>query len=322
MKSTRLHLIELLEENTEEYISGQELSRQLQISRTAVWKHMKELEKDGYIIHAVPKKGYQISKSPQKISANTIQWGLHTDWLGKEIIHKESVSSTQPIAHQLAMNGASHGTVVIADEQTKGKGRLERIWHSAANDGIWMSIILRPELQPNQAPQITLMAATVLADVIAKVTGIEPSIKWPNDLFVKGKKLAGILTEMQGEQDKVNYVILGIGMNVNQSKFPEAIASIATSLKLVTDKDWDIASIIQQLLVTFEESYAEFLANGFDAIKTKWEGYAYKIGETVTVKVHDRQWQAMILGIAEDGALRIINKDNSIQTLYSAEIGW
>lgn len=324
MANTRKLLIDILEKRSDQYTSGQILSDQLDISRAAVWKHMKELEKDGYVIQAVSGKGYQIVSHPHKLSANTIKWGLHTKWIGKNLIHKTQISSTQKIAHQLAMDGAKNGTIVVADEQTEGKGRMNRSWHSAKNRGIWMSIILRPEILPIEAPQLTLLAASALAEMMDKIYGIDPKIKWPNDLLIKNKKMAGILTEMQAEQDRINYIVLGIGINVNHDKadIPKELQNHATSLKLETKKEWDIHALIQELLTGFEQEYENFLANGFPEVKKKWERYGYRIGEVMTIKTGKEVYNAELIGIEADGALRVRLNDSREKVLYSAEIQW
>ncbi|MFD1018464.1 biotin--[acetyl-CoA-carboxylase] ligase [Thalassobacillus hwangdonensis] len=324
MASTRMKLINLLENNRAEYISGQELSNQLDISRTAVWKHMKQLELDGYQIEAAPRKGYRIISNPDKVSQNTLQWGLETKWMGKHLHHYDQVNSTQDIGHELAKEGAPHGTVIVADEQLKGKGRKARSWHSKKGEGIWMSIILRPDLAPVQAPQITLLAATVLAQVLAVEGDVEPQIKWPNDLLIDHKKVSGILTEMQAEQDHIQYIVIGIGMNVNQdgSKFPDDIRYKASSLKESTGHAWDITKLIQKILKKFEHTYEVFLKEGFKPIKLTWEHYGYRIDETVTISTMKKKWKATLVGIEADGALQIRNEDGSHEKLYSAEIEW
>lgn len=324
MESTRNKLIELLARNGNDYISGQAISEQLNISRNAVWKHMKELEKDDYIIEGKPNKGYRIIAYPDKISENTIKWGLHTSWLAQSVIHQESTESTQILAHRAAQDGAVHGTVVISDEQTKGRGRLNREWHSAKNDGIWMSIVLRPEILPQQAPQLTLLTATVLADVLANYVHVEPSIKWPNDVLIGRKKTAGILTEMQAEQDQIQYIIIGIGINVNQKAgtLPVHLRERATSLKIETKKTWSVRKLIQEILVQFEQVYGDYIENGFSKIKEKWESYGFKLGETIHIKTFHEQWESEFLGVAEDGALLTRTKDGKETKLYSAEIDW
>lgn len=323
MESTRNKLIELLEKNENDYISGQILSDKLDISRNAVWKHMKELEKDGYLIDAKRNKGYRITGYPDKISENTIKWGLATDWIARSVIHKESTRSTQNLAHQAAREQAPHGTVIISDEQTEGRGRLNRKWHSEKNNGIWMSIILRPEIPPQHAPQLTLMTATVLAEALAE-EGVEPSIKWPNDLLLHKKKVAGILTEMQAEQDQIQYIIIGIGMNVNQTAdmFYKDLKEKATSLKVETGKTWSIRQLIQKILKKFEFVYNDYIENGFAKIKTKWEGYGFKIGKPIHIKTAGDEWKSEFLGIGEDGALLTKSFEGEPTKIYSAEIDW
>ncbi len=324
MESTRAKLIDVLSSHPDQYISGQLLSEKLNISRPAVWKHMKELEKDGYEVEAVPRKGYRIVSYPDKLSTNTLQWGLGTDWLGQNVIHKPSVSSTQILAHQQAQEDAPHGTVIVADEQTKGRGRLNRTWHSQKGDGIWMSIILRPTFEPHRSPQITLLAATVLAEVFKRQCGIKPQIKWPNDLLTDGKKLAGILTELQAEQDQITYIVLGMGINVNHERdvFPEEIQDQATSIKQETGESWAIGPLIQDILQTFEKRYEEFIEEGFSKIKLRWEAFGYRLGEVVDIKTQQRSWSARILGIEHDGALKVCDEDGQEDILYSAEIQW
>ncbi|WP_082234013.1 biotin--[acetyl-CoA-carboxylase] ligase [Halobacillus massiliensis] len=323
MESTRNRLIHILNKN-EGYQSGQELSDQLGISRTAVWKHMKELEKDGYEIEAVQRKGYRIVSSPDKISENTIQWGLKTKWMAGQLHHFEEVSSTQEIAHQLAKQGKPHGTVVIADQQLSGKGRMERPWDSPKGKGIWMSMLLRPKLPPIQAPQLTLLTATVLAEVIEQKTGLKPQIKWPNDILIQHKKMAGILTEMQAEQDQIQYVVIGTGLNINQKAedIAQEIHYKATSLLMETQEEWGIQDFIQSLLVQFEETYDRYIEEGFQHVKQKWETYGYKIGEEVEITTLRKSWKATLLGIEPDGALRARDREGNEEKLYSAEIHW
>lgn len=324
MESTRNQLINLLAKNQDNYISGQSLSEELKISRSAVWKHMNELKKDGYIIEGLPRKGYRIIDFPNKMSENTLKWGLDTKWMGQEIIHKNSTTSTQTIAHELARDNAKHGTVIIADEQIKGKGRMNRDWLSAKNKGIWMSVILKPSIPPHLAPQLTLLTATVLADVIYKSTLMKPQIKWPNDILINGKKVAGILTEMQAEQDQIQYVVIGIGINTLHElhDLPKDLRNKMTSIKLSTDTVLDSNTFLQSLFTIFESTYSEYIDKGFSEIKLKWESYGFKVGKPISIKTLKRSWMAIFHGIATDGALLVKNSDGTIEKLYSAEINW
>lgn len=323
MSSTRHRLIQLLSENKDTYISGQLLSEQLDISRNAVWKHMNELKKDGYEIEGKAKLGYKIISYPNKVSENTISWGLQTDWIGRRIAHYETTTSTQRIAHELALDGEKHGTIVIADEQTDGIGRVGRHWQSEQGKGIWMSIILRPNILPYLAPQLTLLTATVLAEVIDEVSDVTPQIKWPNDILIEGKKISGILTEMQAEQDQISYVIIGMGINVNQdaTDFVDEVAERATSLKIKTKQTWDMVRLIQQILQKFETKYDQFIDHGFQDVKIKWESYGFRMNEQLTIKTGNETWTGRFSGIAEDGAL-LIEREASIQKIYSGEIAW
>lgn len=324
MSSTRNKLINILSSSKDKYTSGESLSEKLNVTRSAIWKHMKELEKDGYIIEGKSKVGYRILSFPNKLSENTLQWGLNTKWIGTEISHKEVTKSTQLVAHQLAQAGEAHGTIVIADEQTDGRGRLNREWHSTKEKGIWLSMVLRPNLLPYLAPQLTLLTATVLADVIKEHTSIKPQIKWPNDILINNKKVAGILTEMQAEQDTIQYVIIGIGININQiiEDFPKDMQFKATSLKLETNNKINLIDFTQKVLRKYEKTYTYYLRKGFPYVKEKWESYGFKIGQPIRIKTTKGTWQTTFLGIAEDGALLTKNKDGQTEKIYSAEIDW
>ncbi|WP_188206001.1 biotin--[acetyl-CoA-carboxylase] ligase [Alkalibacillus aidingensis] len=323
MEGTRKQLIELLFSHQSDYVSGQFLSEQLNISRSAIWKHMNELKKSGYEIEAVTNKGYRIINVPNALSEDALRWGLKTDWLGSRISFHQSVQSTQMVAHELARAGASHGTIVLANEQTNGKGRMKRYWDSKSGLGLWLSMILRPhELEPKNATQITLVAAVAVADVM-KQLGIDIKIKWPNDLFINDRKLAGILTEMQAEQDQIDYIVLGIGLNVNHGldDFDQSIKQQATSLHLETGTIHNLNELFQQVALSFEQLYERFIEQGFLSIKSEWEGYAYKLGEWINVRAQG-EWPAKLVGIHEDGALKVIDQQGNEHLLYSAEILW
>ncbi|HLQ95209.1 MAG TPA: biotin--[acetyl-CoA-carboxylase] ligase [Pseudogracilibacillus sp.] len=324
MSSTRKRLIDLLSKHEDQYISGQQLSEELSISRSAVWKQMNRLKQDGYEVEAVENKGYRIIDSPAKVSENTITWGLDTAWLGHRIIHKTTIPSTQRLAHEYALDGSPHGTVIIADEQTEGKGRISRAWHSKKGTGMWMSLILRPAILPYLAPQLTLLTATVLAEVLDGLTNVHPQIKWPNDILVQGKKTTGILTEMQAEQDQIVYVIIGVGMNVNQQieDFPEDIKEKATSLRAETGEKVELNDLIQRFLELFEKRYTTYLHEGFDRVKSSWETYGFRLKETLQIANGNETWEGVFLGIAEDGALLAERADGSIEKVYSGEISW
>ncbi|TFB23984.1 biotin--[acetyl-CoA-carboxylase] ligase [Filobacillus milosensis] len=323
MEGTKRKLIELLANNKSQSISGQELSKQLNISRSAVWKHMNNLKKEGYVIEAVTNKGYRIIKAPDDLSASTVQWDLHTNWLGQHLVFKETVKSTQLVGHELARENADHGTVIVAREQTEGRGRMSRYWDSKDGLGLWFSSIFRPEyLEPKRASQLTLVAAVAIADYLSK-RDLDVKIKWPNDIFINGKKLAGILTEMQAEQDAVQYIVLGIGMNVNHQHddLHETVQHKATSIYLETNEIQNLNQVLTEILKELENKYEIFMGVGFPVIKEMWEAYAYKIGEWIQVKTKDI-WDAKVVGIHDDGALKVIDHLGKQHHLYSAEILW
>ncbi|WP_041488372.1 biotin--[acetyl-CoA-carboxylase] ligase, partial [Bacillus pseudomycoides] len=266
MQSTiRKQLLQIFSAADGEFVSGQTISDKLGCSRTAVWKHMEDLRSEGYELEAVRRLGYRIASKPDKVTANEIQLGLQTEFIGRTVYFKESVESTQHIAAKLAYEGAAEGTIVVAEEQTAGRGRLSRKWHSPKGTGIWMSIILRPAIPVHHAPQLTLLAAVSVAQAIEKCTSVNVGIKWPNDILIEGKKAVGILTEMQADPDKINAVIMGIGINANQGQehFADEIKEIATSLAIESGKPIVRAELMQQIFLQMEKLYQEYVKNGF-----------------------------------------------------------
>ncbi|MCH1624720.1 biotin--[acetyl-CoA-carboxylase] ligase [Fredinandcohnia quinoae] len=318
----RKTLLEVFSNANGEYISGQKLSERLGCSRTAVWKHIEGLRNEGYELEAVRKLGYRIISKPDKISSNEIQLGLKTSSLGRNIHFEETVTSTQKIAHHLAYEGAPEGTIVVAEEQTAGRGRLDRVWHSPKHTGVWMSIILRPNIPPYQAPQLTLLAAVGVVQGIQEATGLEADIKWPNDILLNNKKVVGILTELQAEADRINSVIIGIGINVNhtESHFPDFLKNIATSLAIQKGEGIDRARLIQCILVKIEKLYGEYLQHGFKIIKLLWESYAISIGQNIIARTLTGAIEGKALGITDEGVLQLKSLDGTIHHIHSADI--
>lgn len=200
------------------YLSGEDISRRFKISRAGIWKYIQELRKDGYEIEAIPHCGYKLSGIPDKLFPEEIQAGLNTRFIGRKIHHYESLSSTMDVAFNLAIDAAPEGTVVVAEGQHCGRGRMGRQWISPKAKGIYFSLILRPKILPNEAPKLTLLTAVAVAEAVRKTTGLSALIKWPNDIFIGEKKLGGILTELNAEVDRVKFVIIGVGINVNLKK--------------------------------------------------------------------------------------------------------
>ncbi|WP_090831402.1 MULTISPECIES: biotin--[acetyl-CoA-carboxylase] ligase [unclassified Bacillus (in: firmicutes)] len=318
----RKSLLDAFTNAGEEYLSGQKLADLLGCSRTAIWKHIEDLRKDGFVLEAVKNKGYRIIRTPENITADEIRLGLRTSFIGKSIHYEESVGSTQKIAHELSYNDAEEGTVIIAEEQITGRGRMGREWHSPKFTGIWMSLILRPKISPAKAPQLTLLTAIAVVQAIQTVTGLEPQIKWPNDILLNGKKITGILTEMQAEADRINSIIIGIGMNVNQNKedFPKELQSIASSLLIEGEEYVSRASLVREFFIQFEKLYLLYLDKGFSPIKYLWESYAISIGKTVRARTLNAVIEGKALGITDDGVLRLEDSSGEIHFIYSADI--
>jgi BirA family biotin operon repressor/biotin-[acetyl-CoA-carboxylase] ligase len=321
--SLRQKLVDILLQDEEKFVSGQKISTQLNCSRTAIWKHITELRKAGYEIEAIQKKGYRIKSKPNRISSTEIQHRLQTKRLGSSIHYEETVFSTQEIAHRIALTSEKEGTVVIAEKQTAGRGRLGRPWHSPKGTGIWMSLILKPKIFPQQAPQLTLLTAVSVVKGIKRATGIDAEIKWPNDILINGKKVAGILTELHADPDRIHFVIVGIGVNVNhtQTDFPDQLQSSATSLRMAAQKEINRAEVVKCILDELEKLYDAYLTRGFDVVKLLWESYAASLGKMVTVKsLKGEELYGLAKGISNDGALILMDEDGTRHTIYSADI--
>jgi len=320
--SIKRRLIEALSGSRGVFLSGQSLADMLGCSRTAVWKHIDDLRKEGFQIEAVRKKGYKIIKTPDQISENEILFGLGTERIGRNIVFYETVDSTQRLAHEMAHNGATEGTIVIADEQTGGRGRMSRQWHSPRQQGIWMSMILRPNLPPQKAPQFTLIAAVAAVQAIEEVAGLNPEIKWPNDILIQGKKMTGILTELQADPDHIHFLIIGMGMNVNQHQedFPPEVKDAATSLSIEKGEPISRVLLIRSYLEHFEKYYDIYMEKGFGPLKLLWESYAVSIGKNIIARTLSGEIAGRAIGITEDGVLRIQDKYGQIHEVYSADI--
>lgn len=320
--SIRKQLLEIFSEADGKFVSGQTISEKLGCSRTAVWKHMEDLRQEGYELEAIRRLGYRIASKPDKVTENEVQLGLQTAYIGRNVHFKETVSSTQKIASKLVYEGAPEGTIVVAEEQLEGRGRLQRKWYSPKGTGIWMSIILRPDIPIHQAPQLTLLAAVSVAQAIEMYTGVKVGIKWPNDILINGKKVVGILTEMQAEIDKIQAIIIGIGINVNHKKehFAPEISQIATSLALEKGSEINRAGLMQAIFLHMEKLYEEYLLHGFSFIKALWESYAISIGKEIKAVTMNETFIGLAKGIRDDGVLILEDHNGAIHYIHSADI--
>ncbi|MEK3994746.1 biotin--[acetyl-CoA-carboxylase] ligase [Psychrobacillus sp. FSL K6-2365] len=305
-----------------EPVSGQKLADELHISRTMIWKHLKSIEEDGYVIEAIKKKGYVLQSIPDLVTPEQIIPNLNTKQLGRTIDYYTTCESTQIIAADKAREAAPHGTVVIAEEQTDGRGRLDRSWNSTANKGIWMSVIIRPAISPQFAAQFTLVSAVAITQAIQEVTNLTPEIKWPNDILINGKKVTGILTELQADMDIVHSIIIGIGVNVNQelSAFEESIQKTATSLKIENGEEIDRSLLVAKILYYLEKYGELYVENGFKPIKILWESHNCTIGKRIRATTLQETLEGVALGITNDGVLEIKLDSGEIRGVYSADI--
>lgn len=289
------------------YVSGEEMSQKLNMSRAAIWKYMQELRGHGYEIAAVPHLGYQLVASPDRLFSHEIQFNLQTKWMGNKVFSFDSLSSTMDEAFRLGMEGEPEGTVVCAESQTKGRGRLGRVWVSPKGKGIYCSIILRPKFSPSQMSQITLMTAVALAEAIRAATSVQPAIKWPNDLFIGTKKLAGILTELRAEVDQVQFVIVGIGLNVNASS--SQLLDTATSLKIECDRIIPRIELFQEILRSMEKWYGKILKGHFPEVLDYCRDHSATLKKRVRVVDSSGDVEGLAIDIDMDGAL-LIRQDN------------
>ncbi|PIC87807.1 biotin--[acetyl-CoA-carboxylase] ligase [Sporosarcina sp. P20a] len=305
-----------------EPISGQDIADEFGLSRTAIWKYIKELEEEGYEIGSQRKKGYYLIEAPDLVNQGNITEYLTTHRYGHTINYFTTVPTTQTIAHEDAQNGAEDGTLIISEEQTAGKGRLARPWKSKANRGIWMSLIIRPDLAPQYAPQLTLVAAVAIVRAIEEVADIQPVIKWPNDILINGKKVTGILTELQSDPDRVKAIILGMGINANQqqSDFPEELQTIATSLRIEKGEMINRAQLVAAILKYLEQYTDLYVEKGFAPIKILWESYAAITGKKIKASMVHETVEGIALGISHDGMLELRLADGTVRGIYSADI--
>lgn len=300
------------------YVSGEELSRLLGVSRTAIWKGIEKLRSDGYKILAQPHTGYQLVSAPDRLIPQELSWNLPTLRIGKRIHAYDTTDSTMDIAHRLSAAGAPEGTVVVAEGQGRGRGRLGRSWLSPKGKGIYLSVILRPTLALSQVQHITLLAAVALARAIESETELSPRIKWPNDLLVHGKKVAGILTELSAELNRIHTVVVGIGINVNTpaSRLPAHATSLAEALGEKLNR----VNLARTLLVKFDEIYQEFLERGVLPVLESWRGYAGFLGSRIRIVMEGRTLDGQAVDIDETGSLLVRTDTGLIESVAAGEV--
>ncbi|MGL5329736.1 MAG: biotin--[acetyl-CoA-carboxylase] ligase [Peptostreptococcaceae bacterium] len=315
----REKVMDIILENDEEFISGEEIAKKLGISRSAVWKHIKVLKEQGYNIESINKKGYRLVEKPTDLlNAHNIGYGLETEFIGEDISYFETIDSTNTYAKKIAQDEVD-GKVIISEEQTSGKGRLGRVWQSKAYEGIWMSVILKPNILPYKTPFITIIAATSIANALNNL-GVKIGIKWPNDIILNGKKLCGILTELSAEIDRVNYVVLGIGINVKTLNFPMEIENLATSLY---NEGYKISrvDIVREILSELEKNYLKYIEyDDKESILNVYRKYSVIIDKKIYIVKKDEKELVKCIDINNDGNLIVEKSDGRVDEIISGEI--
>jgi BirA family biotin operon repressor/biotin-[acetyl-CoA-carboxylase] ligase len=301
-------------------LSGEELARRLGCSRAAIWKRIAALRRQGYRIVGRPAGGYALARVPDRLGSAELAPHLRGTW--REVDWVEEVDSTQRLARERARQGAPEGTTVIAERQTAGRGRLGRVWHSPGGLNLYCSIVLRPPVPPHAVPQLALVAGVAVAAAIAEETGVRPAIKWPNDVLLGGRKVAGVLTEMDSALERVEHAILGIGVNLNapESAFPPELREKASSLLLATGRRVDRAAFTARLLAALEARYGRFLSGGFASVRAEWESYSCLTGAQVRVVAPEGELGGRVLDVDTDGALRLAQPDGRVVRVVAGEV--
>ena len=292
LENKRAETLRLLRESGEN-VSGQDLCEHFGISRTAVWKIMNQLKEEGYEIEAVQNKGYRLLNEPDLMTKDELESRTHTKYVGQTVYYSHEVDSTNTWAKRLAEEGAPNGTLTTAETQTAGKGRRGRVWKSPEGTSVSMSLLLYPDLEPAKAPMLTIVMGLAVVQGVQRALGVDTRIKWPNDAVLNGKKLCGILTEMSAQIDYINYVVIGTGINVNQTEFPEA----------------------------FEENNEKFLEAGdLSGLKEAYEAVLANKDQPVRVLDPKEPFEGVALGITPTGELRVQKEDGTIAEVHSGEV--
>lgn len=309
-------ILEKLIASKGEPVSGERLADELSVSRSAVWKHIRALRDEGYIIDSSTNLGYSLITAPDTLTPGRIKAGLKTDIMGKEIKYFKEIESTNIIAREIA-NSVEEGTVVIAESQTQGRGRLGRKWISPEG-GVWLSIILKPGIQPSYAPRITLLAGVAVTKTICSL-GLPARIKWPNDVLINGKKVCGILTEIEAEIDMIDYCVIGIGIdaNVDTESFPEEFRESSTSLKKELGREINRVEFVQKLLEEFEALYLKLQKDGFSSILEEWRKMSMTIGEWVKITTQTRTIYGEAIGVDNEGALIVETSEGKLEKVVA-----
>ena len=304
-------------------VSGADLAEQLGITRAAIWGRIEELRRLGYEIEAGPHFGYRLVGAPDVLHADDLLARLgKTKVIGRDIHVFEQTTSTNDVIEKLARDGVKEGAVVFAESQTKGRGRLGRKWISPERKGLWFSVLLRPDLRPQETTQLTVASATALRRAIESETGLRSEIKWPNDIVIGGKKVAGILTELSAELDRVRHVILGIGVDVNlgAGEFPPELRKLATSLKIESGRAISRAELATAILRELDSDYARICGGSFAAVADEWQEHCKTIGRQVTIQIGERRIRGRAESLDDDGALLLRTDHGRLERITGGDV--
>ncbi len=305
----------------DDYVSGQQLCEKFHVSRTAVWKRIKQLQEEGYEIEAVSNRGYRIVSSPDILTEAEIESALTTRWIGRKVLTFACIDSTNTLCRKKGEEGWAEGLLVVADEQTGGKGRRGRSWNTPRGSAIAMSLLLRPEVRPERIAMVTLVAGMALAKACRRLYDLPAEIKWPNDVVIGGKKLSGTLTEMSAQMSMVNYIVVGTGINVNVEQFPEELSRTATSLYLETGKKQNRARLLAEVLNLFEGYYEQFLrTEDLSQLQEEYNDLLVSAGKTVRVLDPAGEFEGISQGINAQGELLVETQDGTLRSVYAGEV--
>jgi BirA family biotin operon repressor/biotin-[acetyl-CoA-carboxylase] ligase len=321
--SLDVHILDALRTAGDGGVSGTALSQELSVSRAAIWARIQDLRSLGYDIEASPHRGYRLLSAPDVLHSDDLLSRLgKTKVVGRDIRVFLETTSTNDVIEKLARDGVREGAVVFAESQTQGRGRLGRKWLSPARRGLWFSVLLRPDLRPQEVTRLTIASATALRRAIETQTGLKAEIKWPNDILIHGRKVAGILTELSAELDVVKYVILGIGVdvNINSGEFPAELRKLATSLKAELGKPVSRADLAVAMLRELDRDYTRIAGGRFPALADEWEEHGTTIGHEVVIRMGDRQISGRAESLGEDGELLVRTDHGHLERIIGGDV--
>lgn len=314
-------LLALLAENPMLVLSGAKIAREIGVTRSTVWRWVQALRAAGVRVRAHPGAGYRIERAPDVLAPKLLRPGLAGTAFARRIVHFFRTTSTNDVAFALGEAGEPHGAVVLAEEQTAGRGRAGRAWYSEKSAGLYLSVLLRPLMPPALAPLLTLVAGLAARDAVEETTGLAPDIRWPNDLLLAGRKFCGILTEMHAEPDRVRFVVIGIGLDVNQQKFPPELEGIATSLRRETGRPVSRLDLALRLLRRLDRDYNEFLVAGAGPMIARFETVSsFARGRRVRVTTASGSFTGTTDGLEPSGVLRVRREDGRLELVLSGDV--